>query len=854
MEAICNGSGPTRIHGKTKGSIMLTFSKSKDIVKPLKIVENGDKHEEVTSEKIRVEMDPYMELEMYLAKVNEEIGEIIESASPVIEEERRVSRRPSRNVVDPAASQPTGTARLVNGDTSGNNSVKRRRQLELYNRNEALNNWSENILAEFNSIIANEISELTKVKKEHVLEGPKQRYRELLEELGISDSGSSADEEGITKDRKPVDDHDEEDDASARMTSRHQYMLNSDYDEPNDQIGSPRRFSDALPEDFDDSFNNTTSDYDEPSGCPDSPSSNELLRSKRTSSSLPSGFNARFALPKSSVTKAGKSNAPRAKPLTDPMPRSSRMLRAFARSKGGAEDPRAQLPPQPFSDPRRKANLASGSQVASQRNRITTSHYGRIQKLKPSGGSQGEPDYEEIREIREYEAIGRSKSLENNMPKSAPSTPTEIKRTPFSRFLKKHKHTPVYKDSSAEAILVRVSSLPDQDLVNLSNDRKDHVLKAQIMSISGNREAESSRKIRAISPLTLRSNITAKRLSESDKDVTRISPVELRKFHVGKSNGNDVAVGCDFPEMNKTEVDGNIAAIDADGERRPENGDVRALADEQNSRSTSLPVSLQSLLSRLTKSGGSCCPNSPPFESLTYSDMATQTSPAISRSSSFTWVSDCDFPHHDARSLQDETIPNTASPQNTVDDDNRSSSSSQDLLQSMDEISSGSLSPDTTDRASPLESGIGTASPPRSTDRRLAKPSTSNTTADPSTPTTYHRKETWERIRRRPPKTGSGREQLREDRDSVWIKRESVHTQTRLEAGEAHDAQDAAVDSSSGLDDSLPRAKPIRPSNLPLESVLCKKAYSRDAHIQVFVAISLTCRISGDYAILNERR
>lgn len=39
----------------------------------------------------------------------------------------------------------------------------------------------------------------------------------------------------------------------------------------------------------------------------------------------------------------------------------------------------------------------------------------------------------------------------------------------------------------------------------------------------------------------------------------------------------------------------------------------------------------------------------------------------------------------------------------------------------MDEISSGSLSPDTTDRASPLESGIGTASPPRSTDRRLVK-------------------------------------------------------------------------------------------------------------------------------------
>lgn len=75
----------------------------------------------------------------------------------------------------------------------------------------------------------------------------------------------------------------------------------------------------------------------------------------------------------------------------------------------------------------------------------------------------------------------------------------------------------------------------------------------------------------------------------------------------------------------------------------------------------------------------------------------------------------------DSQSLQDESTLDPASPQDTVDDDNRSSSSSQDLLQSMDEISSGSLSPDTTDRASPLESGIGTASPPRSTDRRIAK-------------------------------------------------------------------------------------------------------------------------------------
>lgn len=76
--------------------------------------------------------------------------------------------------------------------------------------------------------------------------------------------------------------------------------------------------------------------------------------------------------------------------------------------------------------------------------------------------------------------------------------------------------------------------------------------------------------------------------------------------------------------------------------------------------------------------------------------------------------------HIDNGSLQGD-VTLDQSPQGTVDDDNRSSSSSQDLLQSMDEISSGSISPHSIDRTSPLESGIGTASPPRSTDRRSNK-------------------------------------------------------------------------------------------------------------------------------------
>lgn len=73
-----------------------------------------------------------------------------------------------------------------------------------------------------------------------------------------------------------------------------------------------------------------------------------------------------------------------------------------------------------------------------------------------------------------------------------------------------------------------------------------------------------------------------------------------------------------------------------------------------------------------------------------------------------------------------------------------------------------------------------------------------------------HRKETWERIRRRPSKLNSRNDKHSQD---VWIKRESVHTQTK--ENEDQYSQDA-VDSSSGLDDTLPRIKPPRPTNLPL--------------------------------------
>lgn len=85
-----------------------------------------------------------------------------------------------------------------------------------------------------------------------------------------------------------------------------------------------------------------------------------------------------------------------------------------------------------------------------------------------------------------------------------------------------------------------------------------------------------------------------------------------------------------------------------------------------------------------------------------------------------------------------------------------------------------------------------------------------------STPNKCHRKETWERIRRRPSKLNSRNDKNTQD---VWVKRESVHTQTKQNDDQY--SQDA-VDSSSGLDDSLPRIKTPRPTNLPLcESYYC---------------------------------
>lgn len=119
-----------------------------------------------------------------------------------------------------------------------------------------------------------------------------------------------------------------------------------------------------------------------------------------------------------------------------------------------------------------------------------------------------------------------------------------------------------------------------------------------------------------------------------------------------------------------------------------------------------------------------------------------------------------------------------------------------------------------------------------------------------------HRKETWERIRRRPSKLNSRNDKHSQD---VWIKRESVHTQTK--ENEDQYSQDA-VDSSSGLDDTLPRIKPPRPTNLPLcEFSLTwtrgqRRHFAREGDMQIArlempIVVSFFSPLSREYTIFK---
>ncbi|XP_043526536.1 uncharacterized protein LOC122537444 isoform X2 [Frieseomelitta varia] len=787
----------------SRGSVAPGLPISKT-VNQLKIVESGNESGKLLTATKSMEMDPYKELELYLAKVNEEIGEIIESAPTtplIIADEPRYPTQTAlpvevTRVVDPLTvvkppARSFAYRRVPNCGVGGGRSC---------NVLEDVGDWSK-----FNTIIANEIDELTRELEQNRNKEERRRvvqYKELLNEFGISDSessvGSSCEASTDRSSSRPRNaSRDRRNGKLFSDETADRFLLSSDYDEPRDSgpVSNDRTKSGSLPEDLqrlvvgharcqDRQDRGDAADVD----CRGRFEGNNSSLSSKLASKHEEEEDSALATrvkylanscdqPKKHVEISSRTSNEEVDEERAQIGSSNRLV--VVDGYAVKDESNAKLPPRQRFDAHRKTSLPVN--LACQNRRRAP----RLARIRRNDDQTMDPEYE-LDEDRVHHSPG---------PRSAPVTPTEEKKSPFSKFLWK-KHAPVFHENAEnDVVLVRVSSLPDQDFLHDMGNETTLRMK------NGRVSLKDLTKKRAVSPLTLRSDISAKRLSESDKDVRQVSPVDLKKFTLSRSRGNDVGVSCDLPENEHAD---SIESVDSGKFDRAESVDVKKMLDEQNSRSGSLPISLQSLLSKIRNGSGSCCPNSPPMDSLACSDMATQTSPAISRSSSFTWVSDCESPREsqmDSQSLQDESTLDPGSPQDTVDDDNRSSSSSQDLLQSMDEISSGSLSPDTTDRASPLESGIGTASPPRSTDRRIVKPPSSGK---------CHRKETWERIRRRPSKLNSRNDKHSQD---VWIKRESVHTQTK-EIEDRYSQE--AVDSSSGLDDTLPRIKPPRPNNLPL--------------------------------------
>jgi len=435
---------------------------------------------------------------------------------------------------------------------------------------EDTSDWSDNFLAEFNSIITNEINELTKertrgrvARVEHDVRVV--QYRELLNEFGISDS------EGSDSPRKQESPRDRE---RSLVNGDVRCLVNSDYDEPQDRVNPEDGKSGSLPGNLQiisgkrDRFDAdaANSDYDEPNGCP--PISDQI---GRVASSLPSKLE-RGRAP-GGDTRLNPRHAPKTSVGLSSRTDENVGLREAESLAGESqrEGSNAKLPPRQRSE--RKISLPVN--LMSQKRRKATT---RLQRLRRGSDEREnmDPDYDDVFPIEE---TGRSKSLDNRVPKSAPVTPTEEKKPPFSRLSKK-RHTPVFHESGDDVILVSVSSLPDQDLLRMRNDR----LHQEVTRNDKTKEAFSGKK-RALSPLTLRSDITAKRLSESDRDVRQVSPVDLKKFSLARRRrGNDVAVNCDL--ATNDEADGNCG-IENGTFGKLEHNDARRIMEEQKTGSVS---------------------------------------------------------------------------------------------------------------------------------------------------------------------------------------------------------------------------------------------------------------------------
>lgn len=523
----------------------------------------------------------------------EEIGEIIESAPTtplrIAAEELKFPSQPdklSSRALDSIVS-PKPLAAKSHHFARRQNSVTR--------DGEDTGDWSNNVLAEFNSLIAHEISELTKEKtRTESARGDDDvrvvQYKELLNEFGLSDSESSdrassgehafpVNEEETPRDRrneKPLVDGDDDEDRRC--------LLNSDYDEPQDRVVPEGRKSGSLPENLQHIIiakrgrfhvaDALSSDYDEPNGC--LPMNSIRNQVDRITSSLPSKLERECApgdarvnpcrAPKTPVGLSSKTNEDVADALLRVEP--------FGSAAEDSEEVNARLPPRQRSE--RKSSQPV--KLTSQKRRKVA----RLQRVRRGSDDQEtmDPDYDDVFPCEE---TGRSRSLEHHAPKSAPVTPTEEKKPPFSKLLRK-RHTPVFHESSDDVVLVSMSSLPDQDLLRLRNDRPCETRNGR----TGVKETSTTKK-RAISPLTLRSDITGKRLSESDKDVRQVSPVDLKKFSLLRPWGNDVAVSCDLPESH--DIDGNCGIANGTFGKL-EHAEVKRIIEEQNARAGSVSLLL----------------------------------------------------------------------------------------------------------------------------------------------------------------------------------------------------------------------------------------------------------------------
>lgn len=510
--------------------------------------------------------------------MQEEIGDIIESAPTT----------PLRIIKDTEHStQPEKLSSYTNNSftpkdlpTKSHNFV--RRQNSSTRSGEDIGEWSNSILAEFNSIIANEINELTKEKtKKETARNDDVRvvqYKELLNEFGISDSECSdrefSGEHGSLRDEKSFRDRRN---GKLFVDDDRRCLLNSDYDEPHDRVISEERKSGSLPENLQDiigkrgrfhTAETLSSDYDEPSNClPINSIKNQI---DRITSSLPSKLEREYI---SKDTRSNPCHAPKTPVgLSSKTNEDTNALQAgsFRCAVEDPEETNAKLPPRQRSE--RKTSLPIN--LTNQKRRKAM----RLQRLRRSSDDQEtmDPDYDDV---FPNEETGRSKSLDNHVPKSAPVTPTEEKKPPFSKLLRK-RHTPVFHESSDDVILVSVSSLPDQDMLRLRNDRLHETKNDKI-----NSKETLTRKKRAISPLTLRSDVTAKRLSESDRDIRQVSPVDLKKFSLTRTWGNDVAVNCDLSE--NSDVNGNCG-IENGSFDKLEHADVKRIMEEQNAKTGSV--------------------------------------------------------------------------------------------------------------------------------------------------------------------------------------------------------------------------------------------------------------------------